>query len=226
MITLTPVNPPIVIPRRGGNFRFDSELENLTDQPRTVDIWTIARLPNNNEYGPILMFNNFTIPAYYVIHPRTMTQSVPGFAPPGDYRYIARVGDYPESVISESSFDFFKSAVADGATGIDSWAVEGDLIDQAGDLSFESQDFVLGPAYPNPFNSVVTVSIQLPVSANVEIVVYNIYGQVVEASLLQVTPTGSCVYELRADNLTSGLYFIEASTSSGWSDVRKVMLIR
>lgn len=106
-VTLTPENPPIVIPASGGSFTYDGVIENSETTAVNFDVWTDVLLPNGNVYGPILLRNGMTLPPGGTIT-RTMSQSVPANAPAGGYEFRMHMGLYPGQVYAEDSFDFTK----------------------------------------------------------------------------------------------------------------------
>lgn len=106
-ISLTPDTSPIVIPPEGGSFEFTATISNQTAHLLTIEAWSAAKLPNGNEYGPVAG------PVTVLLHPGQTRQShrtqvVPGYAPPGTYTYYGRIGNHPEFVLDEDSFDFAK----------------------------------------------------------------------------------------------------------------------
>ncbi len=62
-ITLTPHNPPVLIPSGGGTFVFDAYVENIISNPINYDAWTEVVLPNGNTHGPLVLRTGLTIPA-------------------------------------------------------------------------------------------------------------------------------------------------------------------
>ena len=107
MVTLNPLNHPIIIPSNGGNFTFEAIIENATGAPFGFDSWTLVVLPNGNTFGPIISRNGLTIQAGTIIS-RQIMQIVPGNAPSGNYLYIGNVGVYPDTIWSSDEFLFVK----------------------------------------------------------------------------------------------------------------------
>ncbi len=107
-VTLSPLSSPVVIPAAGGAFDYRVNVVNNELFAVNFTGWTMVRLPNGEMYGPILN-RALQIPAGGSME-RTLTQSVPGGAPAGEYRYFARVGEYPDQVWHESGFNFTKLA--------------------------------------------------------------------------------------------------------------------
>ena len=107
VVTLNPINHPIIIPSNGGNFSFDATVENATGDPFGFDSWTIVVLPNGNTFGPVISRNGLTIQAGMMLT-RQITQIVPGNAPAGNYIYIGNVGAYPDIIWCSDRFPFMK----------------------------------------------------------------------------------------------------------------------
>ena len=63
-------------------------------------------------------------------------------------------------------------------------------------------------AYPNPFNSTVTLKLSLPRSGFTEVSLYNILGQKIKTILEEYKPSGSYSIKYNADNLSSGVYLL------------------
>ena len=111
-ITLTPYNPPIIIPKTGGDFAFNIAVTNNDTSSQSFNIWCMATLPDGSFYGPVLGPVNITMPAG-ASNNRDRTQEVPPSAPAGDYTYTAYVGIYPDTIWSSDSFPFEKLEAPD-----------------------------------------------------------------------------------------------------------------
>ncbi len=104
-VILTPSNPPVSIPASGGNFEYTVDIRNTSGVTQEFDCWAVAELPNGSIFGPIIQRRLTLISQGSAA--RTLTQNVPANAPAGNYRYIARVGQYP-AIWTEDSFEFVK----------------------------------------------------------------------------------------------------------------------
>jgi hypothetical protein len=108
-IELYPHDTPITIPRPGGRLEYDGWVYNLADTSVNVDIWTYALLPNHSRYGPIRQYNNVRIRPHARMGMNNIGETVPAMAPPGEYRYVGYVGDFPSAALDSSDFMFSKS---------------------------------------------------------------------------------------------------------------------
>lgn len=70
-------------------------------------------------------------------------------------------------------------------------------------------NFSLGDAYPNPFNPVTNISIDIPVDSNVSLDIYDISGRKIESLVDMNLDAGSHTYSWDAANQSSGIYFIK-----------------
>ena len=72
--------------------------------------------------------------------------------------------------------------------------------------------FALHPPYPNPFNSQVVLSFNLPLPSVTCLSVIGVDGRVLERRSLGYIPAGNNRYEWNAENLPSGSYIIRIDT--------------
>jgi hypothetical protein len=105
-----------------------------------------------------------------------------------------------------------------------------------GNIFLRPSSLILHPCYPNPFNSSVALSFQLPDASQIELKIYDISGREV-ASIVNPLASGwstgkhSVVWE--AKEMPSGIYFVRLSAVScqlsavnGQSIVQKVVLLK
>lgn len=70
--------------------------------------------------------------------------------------------------------------------------------------------FRLYPNYPNPFNPVTTIPLDIPKTSRVLIHIYDILGRNVKTLSNQEYPAGNHLFRFDASSLASGIYFIFA----------------
>jgi hypothetical protein len=226
-LTLTPEDPPIVIPVIGGEFDFNIEVTNRTDEIQSFDLWTEIELPG---WGSVEILNvtGLTIAVGDTVD-RDRTQEVPDFAPAGEYTYLAYVGTYPW-IVDDYYYFYFEKEGSDqgGSLGTTSdwicWGEDFDFVLTGLEEEIPSA-FILFSAYPNPFNPATTIRFGLPEAGQVRLHIYNLLGQRVvqladgyrEAGYHEVTFDGS--------NLVSGLYFYRIQ-AAGFTDVKKMVLVK
>jgi len=223
-VTLTPYGTPIQIPAGGGSFNFNIAVANTSTSPQTFDIWSMATLPNGNEYGPILDIPDFTAPAGFN-GDRDRTQVVPASAPAGAYTYDAYVGVYPDEIWDEDHFDFTKSAADGGGQYVSDWDNWGESFDELDKLtSVNPVDFVFISVSPNPFNPQTTISLSLPVSGEVKISVFNLLGEVVAKIHDGWMDSGSHQFNFDGANLASGMYLLQVESPQSISTQKMILM--
>jgi uncharacterized repeat protein (TIGR03806 family) len=88
-----------------------------------------------------------------------------------------------------------------------------------------AETFALSKAYPNPFNAVTTIEYQLPVSADVRLVIYDIQGREVQTLLKGKQAAGNYRIQWNADQQSSGVYFYKLQTEN-FVQTRKMVLVK
>lgn len=86
-------------------------------------------------------------------------------------------------------------------------------------------EFALCPNYPNPFNSVTTLSYQLPELSHVNLSIYNVFGQLVETLVNEIVAAGYHTIEWNAAEFSSGVYVYKILTG-GYSAKGKCLLLK
>lgn len=93
-------------------------------------------------------------------------------------------------------------------------------------ISIIPQSFILKQNYPNPFNPVTTLEYQIPSSQFVDLSIYNILGQKVATLVSEKQNAGTQKVQWNATGMSSGLYFCSLKTDLGFSQTRKIILMR
>ena len=88
------------------------------------------------------------------------------------------------------------------------------------------RSYELKPAYPNPFNSTVTIPFTVNRTRQVKIVIYNLMGREVETLLDASKGPGDYQVNWNADNLSSGIYLVSLESAGVKSQVRKIVLTK
>jgi hypothetical protein len=86
--------------------------------------------------------------------------------------------------------------------------------------------FFLSQNYPNPFNPETVIRYQLPVSAYVDLSIYNSAGQKVATTVAERQPAGDYKVQWNASGLASGVYFYSLKTDAGLIQTRKLVLLK
>ena len=90
--------------------------------------------------------------------------------------------------------------------------------------------FALKNNYPNPFNPATTIQYDIPIDADVLLVVYDILGRHVKTLINTTQSAGYKSIKWNGTNdkgqtISAGVYFYQLQTS-GYSKVRKMVLLK
>lgn len=119
-----------------------------------------------------------------------------------------------------------KADDGNGGTALTSFAVSVDSTRAGVDLDIGlPSEFVLYPAYPNPFNPSTTIEFSIPKSGWVTINAYGISGREVITIINQYMDVGHHTVQWNASDVPSGTYFVKMQSGS-FSQVRKVMVLK
>ncbi|MFC2170660.1 T9SS type A sorting domain-containing protein [Calditrichota bacterium] len=115
-----------------------------------------------------------------------------------------------------------------GAGGEDVWLIriapeENEIIESP---YSNPSEFVLREIFPNPFNSMTTISVELPVSSALKLNVINISGELVTVLANKDFMVGCHNFTFNAAELSSGIYFIHAKVPGKMNEVRKIVLMK
>jgi hypothetical protein len=227
-VTLTPVNPPIVIPAQGGSFSYNVSVANNGSSPITFDGWIMQYTPGGTWQGPMLGPVNLTVPGGVTVA-RLRNQNVPGSAAPGVYTYRGYVGVYSAIKWDSSSFQYTKSTTSDGGLAVGNWANDGQSFAPYENVPQTTAQipasFGLDPCRPNPFNPSTAIRYQLSAVSHVSLRVYDTAGRLVTTLVEGIQEAGMHQVTFDGSRLSSGLYFVRMQ-AGGFNAVQKMMLIK
>jgi hypothetical protein len=223
-VTLTPLNPPIVVPANGGWFIYNINVHNFGTQTQTINIWNRLRKPNGSFTDPV--FGPITRDIWAGASPsRTLQQTIAGNMPAGEYLYISYVGTYPWVISDSSYFPFTKTVASDGKPWISESKCEGDFFEKFAPATITPASIMMLNTSPNPFNPTTTISFTLPMAGQVNLKVYDGTGRLVstlvngwrEASVQDIT--------FDATGLAAGVYLYRLEVG-GQSLTGKMVLLK
>lgn len=220
---ITSIGPPIVIPPGGGSFQFNAAFANESEYAARVDVWTVVKLPNGNETGPLLQVT-VDMPLGFSVQ-RIRTQNVPATAPAGNYEYILRMGVCPNEAWDESSFSFVKQSTGDVGVRVDNWNCQSwDMDETSAVESNVPSSAKLMHCSPNPFNPASIISFDLPESRQVSLKVYDIRGNEAAVLVEGFISAGSHEALFDASQLPSGVYFARLQSGETAQTIKMLLV--
>ncbi len=132
---------------------------------------------------------------------------------------------FPQNFPGNGNINLRFGNVADFA---DSQLVNFSVEVTATDITSEniSTNFSLLQNYPNPFNPSTIIKYSIKESSIVKITVHNILGEQVAELINEPQSAGNYEVEFIANDLPSGVYFYQLKTSSGFSEIKKMILLK
>jgi hypothetical protein len=228
-LTLTPLNPPIVIPPGGGSFQFSALFQNDSSAAVGFDFWTMVTLPGGGSFGPLINVSDRTLGPNSSIT-RIFTQSIGPSVGSGVFVYHGYLGQYPATIWSQDQFDVVKLASDDDLDADYSgngWAqyFESAAAEPSVTTSSLAAEFSLQPASPNPFNASTALNYELRDASYVSMKAYDTAGRLV-ATLVEGW-RGAGTHEVTFDGsaLASGLYFARLRAGE-FTAVQKMLLLK
>jgi hypothetical protein len=79
-------------------------------------------------------------------------------------------------------------------------------------------------AYPNPFNSATSLSLNLPVAGDLQVTLYDILGREVERLSFDHLPAGNQLVKLDMSHLSSGVYFANLQAGGSIHNVKLLLM--
>jgi hypothetical protein len=225
-VTLTIINPPIVIPANGGNFGFNVYLLNGGPSQIPYWVWTRVKYPDGSYSAPQLGPVNINTPVGVTIT-RQRSQTVPASWPSGVYTYLGYANtamSYP--AVDSSWFTFTKSATANGGPVVLEAICSGELF--PGEIASVSQQpatFSLEQNRPNPFNPSTAISYQLQTASQTKLTVYDTAGRLITTLVDEMQGAGTHSVTFDGSKLASGLYFVRMEAGD-FNAVQKMMLLK
>jgi hypothetical protein len=86
-------------------------------------------------------------------------------------------------------------------------------------------DFALHQNFPNPYNPATTITYNLPIKSQVELIIYNTLGENIKHLVNVEEEAGQHSIEFNAENLPSGIYFYKLQTPN-FTQTKKMILLK
>ena len=221
-VTLTPHDPPIVIPAGGGSFLYDVAIENGTLDPVIADAW-IDITPPGGAPIPLIMRLGITFPANSTLSRTDLTQFVPPNAPAGIYTYTGSVGEILVSVVDSDHFTFEKLAGDEASNHDYGWSLRG-WDDLSTPRTSNPTDFGLFSTSPNPFNATTTISFGLPEATRVNLTIFDLSGRAVVTLADGWREAGNHEVTFDGSRLASGVYLARLEAGEFNQTIKMVLV--
>jgi hypothetical protein len=101
-----------------------------------------------------------------------------------------------------------------------------ELLPVAGDPLSLPEKYALKQNFPNPFNPSTVISFAVPKASKITIEIYNSMGQFLKSIASGDYAAGNHSVNFNAGNLSSGIYFYRLNTSDGYTETRKMILMK
>jgi len=85
--------------------------------------------------------------------------------------------------------------------------------------------FILEQNYPNPFNPTTKINVQLPITTQIKLAVFNMLGELVVEIANGEYNSGTHEFNFDATGLASGMYLYRVESSS-FTETKKMVLLR
>lgn len=117
------------------------------------------------------------------------------------------------------------TAITPGGTVIDTFSLSRSITYVSGLCLPHPTQFELLPTYPNPFNSNTLIRFSLPQAAQVNLVIFDVTGRLVQVLAYDIFNTGEHCMSLNGSGMASGIYFARLNTGS-FSQIQKLVLLK
>jgi Secretion system C-terminal sorting domain/FG-GAP-like repeat len=227
-------SPDPVFVQQNSSFTMDIDIDFAGFHFGSYVLWVEIMLPDGEILSPTY-YNEIFMFFGYTIHVNDTHQNVPPNAPVGEYHWTLYVGENDNHAINMGSFRFnvVPAAGAADAGSINDWSMAGfdyttpendGLTDGVVSIQPVHED-LLGTAYPNPFNEMVTIPLQLSQQQNARVVIVNTLGQEVATLHSGDLSAGNHELSWNASQLSSGVYFVRAEIAGVDVQMQKLMLL-
>lgn len=102
----------------------------------------------------------------------------------------------------------------------------GDVVTSVNEKLTAPSQFSLTQNYPNPFNPSTTIQFSVPVKSNIRLLLVNMLGQVVTTIVEGEYQAGNHQIIFTGKNIPSGVYFYRLETDRGYTQTKKLLLLK
>ena len=146
---------------------------------------------------------------------------------PGNYQ--AYEWNLPGDLIASETYKFQISSESDASVfGLSSkeFSIINTNTGITGNNTQIPDKFNLAQNYPNPFNPTTVINYQLSVQSSVELSIYNLLGEKMTTIVNMIQPAGNYKVQWDAIGMDSGIYFYNLQTDKGFSQTKKLVIIK
>src|SRR6056297_3336583 len=104
--------------------------------------------------------------------------------------------------------------------------VSHDAVTDIDDDDQVASDYQLEQNYPNPFNPTTTIAYTIPKQSFVDLIVYDLKGNIIQTLINENKPAGRYAVNFYAKELSSGIYFYRLYVGSRLIDCKKMMVLK
>jgi hypothetical protein len=130
---------------------------------------------------------------------------------------LANIGLHPDY---DNAASWYASKKIHGEPGLRNVSVRPDK-----DKSLPAT-FTLLQNYPNPFNSSTVISFSLPSKSLVQLKVFDVMGREVATLVNEQMAAGNHYHQWNVSNISSGVYFYRLTTNTGYTQTKKLLLLK
>ena len=145
------------------------------------------------------------------------------------FPYLSGASMYLKNIASDNAIDtswaMSETPYGDGDYGTPGRAWDDSTSAGIDDVIELPKEFVLYPAYPNPFNPTTTIRFSIAVTHASLLEIYDITGQMVETLVNERLLSGKHEIIWNASNQSSGVYFVRLSNST-FQQTKKLILLK
>ena len=138
---------------------------------------------------------------------------------------VCGLGDVNGDGNIELAFSYNQNYGADGPGKVNIYEVDGPTAIPEHHGSSSPQIFSLLQNYPNPFNGETTIEFEIEKTEFVSLELYNSLGEQVRTLIHSIVGGGKHSFQLKADDLPSGIYFYRLHAGVR-TDSKKIVLLR
>ncbi len=212
-VTLTPLNPPIVIPANGGSFQFNASVLRTVGPQTAFTVWARDKYPDGTYTNPLLGPVTINPPVGTVVT-RLRVQNVPSTWPAGLHAYLGYANStYSYPAMDSSIFTWTKSAVANGGPFVGDANCFGQLFDGEMQMTGVVVAHTMVNTSPNPFNPSTTLTFSLPEAMQVALNVYDVQGRLVASLVNGLRAAGNHRVTFDGSALASGVYLYRLTSA-------------